>query len=211
MSLGSDECCGDESRLLDPGLGDAAATLATAGFTALWHGWPVLPGDLLQDPKAATDLLAALVERGRAEVDERGRLIGIHGLTLGHTRHSIEHAGDTHHTWCAFDSVGIPAALGITASARTDCPACGQVLAVVINAGTPAALPFVVWLPGGVCADLRADFCAHADMYCSPDHLARHIDTTTTPGDAVDLADAASLGRTTWADVSPGREPKGRA
>lgn len=210
MSLGPDDCCGDESGLLDAGLGDAAATLATEGFTALWHGRPAHPGDLLTDTEMAAGLLSALVERGRAEVDELGRLTGIHGLTLGRTRHSIEHAGHTHHTWCAFDAVGIPAALGITATARTDCPACGQELAVELNAGIPARLPFVVWLPGGDCADLRADFCAHADMYCSPDHLARHIDTTNIAGNALDLADAASLGRGTWADVASGREPKDR-
>ena len=212
MSLGSDDSHEEGGGLLDPGLGDAAAALASAGFAALWHGRSVERRDLLAEHEdVAADVLAILVGRGRAEVDDQGRLTGIHGLTLGLTRHSIEHAGQTHHTWCAFDSVGIPAALEITATAITDCPACGQELAVEINTGTPAALPFVVWLPRGDCADLRADFCAHADMYCSPAHLARRIDTTSTPGDAVDLADAASLGRATWADVSPGSGTKDRA
>ena len=212
MSLGPDDCCEEGASLLDLGLGDTAATLASAGFAALWHGRPVEPRDLLAGHEdVAADVVAILVERGRAEVDDLGRLTGIHGLTLGQTRHSIEHAGETHHTWCAFDSVGIPAALGITATARTDCFACGQPLAVEINTGTPAALPFVVWLPRGDCADLRADFCAHADMYCSPDHLARHIDTANSPGDVVDLIDAASLGRATWADVASGSRTRDQA
>lgn len=198
---GPDSCCEEGGGLLDPGLGDAGAALAKACFATLWGGRPVDPADLLPDIDLAADALASLVKRGRAEVDDRGRLIGIHGLTLGRTRHSIEHAGQTHNTWCAFDAVGIPAALNISATARSDCPACRQKLAVEINAGTPAERPFVIWIPGGDCVDLRADFCAHADMYCSPDHVARHLDATRVSGEAVTLDRAASLGRATWADV----------
>src|SRR5437868_1820615 len=69
-----------------------------------------------------------LAERGGAHLDHDGRLVGVHGLTLRPARHSFAHTGRTHWTWCAFNSVGIPAALGIDAEVRTTCPACHQAL-----------------------------------------------------------------------------------
>ena len=47
-----------------------------------------------------------------------------------------------------------------------------------------------------------ADFCAAADLYCSRDHLARRIDTATGRGEVLDMAGAAALGCTAWADVA---------
>jgi alkylmercury lyase len=153
------------------------------------------PGNVEQE-------VATLVAQGRAEVDEAGRVVGIHGLTLRHTRHRFDVAGRPHNTWCAFDSVGIPAALGLDAVARTDCPTCGAKLTVEIVAGIPSGGDAVLWLPRPPAANLLAEFCASADLFCNADHLHDRIHTGRVPGRICGLAAAAALGRTTWADVA---------
>ena len=94
---------------------------------------------------AIDQLLAA----GRIELDETG-MVGAHGVTLRSTAHRIRHDGLETSTWCAFDAVGIPAALGVEPRSVSSCPACRRQLKVVIAAGVPADDP-LVWMPIGPC------------------------------------------------------------
>lgn len=196
-------CC--EPNLLTDGLGEVGLALAVAGFTALWNDLALRPDELVPtNPCGAREVARVLAERGRCELDDDGRVVGVHGLTLRPGRHRFSVADNVHHTWCAFDCIGIPASLGLDALASTDCPACGQALDVPIVGGTPAgAEALVLWLPAPPKANnLRADFCAAADLYCSVEHLERRIDTTTTAGEVTELPAAVSLARDTWADVA---------
>lgn len=191
------------SRLLSEGLSDVALELATAGFAALWDSRAVPPEALIARPAAEVQRAAAeLAQRGRAELDDAGRLVGVHGLTLRPTRHTFVHAGGSHWTWCAFDSVGIPAALGIDAEAHTTCPACGGALRVPIRQGEPELSEILLWMPSPTVGHLITDFCAAADLYCRREHLERRVDTATRSGDVLDVAAAAQLGRIAWADVA---------
>ena len=193
--------CSD-GDLLRGDLGDAALQLATTGFVSLWHGRPVSASEPQAGPSLATSLLETQAAAGRLELDELGDLVGIHGLTLRPTRHHIEHAGQRHYTWCAFDSIGIPAALQITASAHTDCPTCHQELVVEIVRGEPSRTDTVLWLPASSGKHLMNDFCASADLYCSAEHLHDRIDVHATTGSVTTLADAATLGRDVWSDIT---------
>ena len=186
-----DRCCDLD---LSAGLGEQVGDLATAGFAALWRGDRFPLGDW-------AELAAALEARGRCEVDGDG-LVGIHGLTLRPTRHHFVHRATAHHTWCAFDSIGIPAALRIDAVAHTDCPSCRRSIAVEIERGVPRdAAELVLWLPDATGEHMIESFCSAADLYCSIEHLADRIDRSLTKGDVVDLNSAVDLGCEIWADV----------
>ena len=199
----NDACCEADDGLLRSGLSEVAAALATAGFAALWHGRSLTPAELLPgNVEQALDGAAMLVAQGRAEVDEAGRVLGIHGLTLRNTRHRFDVAGRPRTTWCAFDSVGIPAALRLDAVVRTDCPTCGARVTVEIGAGTPRGSDALLWLPRPPATNLLAEFCSSADLFCNLDHLHDRVDATRVPGRVCDLAAAAALGRTAWADVA---------
>ncbi|MPY93998.1 MAG: hypothetical protein GEV08_13320 [Acidimicrobiia bacterium] len=196
-------CCRSGGDLLRADLSDAALELAAAGFVALWHHRARHPAELLPGRgELAAEVLEALAQRGRAERDGHGRLVGVHGLTLRATRHAFVHDGRGHHTWCAFDAIGIPAALCLDATAHTDCPSCGRPLTVEIRAGIPGDNRLALWLPAPAGGDLMAEFCALADLYCSAEHLHRRIDTQRAAGQVADLTTAVSRGCDTWSDMS---------
>jgi hypothetical protein len=191
----------EHGHLLDGGLDEVEQALAVTGFGALWEQRACPPEELLPDVAAARSAAVALARRGRAQLDDAGAVVGVHGLTLHPTRHQFLHRGQARHTWCAFDSIGIPAALTLDALARTDCPTCQQPLTVAIRDGQPEPGNAVLWLPAPPTDDLMAQFCSSADLYCSPDHLRQRIDAATTPGEIADLGAAAELGRQAWADI----------
>ena len=128
--------------LTGPDATAGAHVLAERGFAALWHGRQPRVVDLGVD----TAVIDAQVRAGRLEIDESGRLVGVHGLVARPTAHRIEHANGVVHTWCALDAIGIPAALGLAAIAITTCPACSNELRVTLDQGEPngrSRLPLV--------------------------------------------------------------------
>ncbi len=132
-----------------------------------------------------------------------GRLIAVHGLCRRPTPHRIEHENGAVNTWCALDAIGIPAALGIDASARTRCPTCRTPLAVSIAAGEPQPLPgAVLWYPEVICGHLVEDFCSGANLFCTLDHLERWVGASPRPdGRPMTIDEVAEVGRQSWADA----------
>lgn len=192
-----------DRRLLRSDLTDAGE-VAVAGFGGLWRGHPVEVTALLPGrSEESAEAVAGLVARGRAEVDGSGRLVGVHGLTVRASRHSFVRRGVARHTWCAFDSIGIPAALRLDAVATTDCPTCGSALSVEVWHGSVRGGPLALWLPvPDESSDLLSAFCAVADLYCSKGHLEQRIDVEHAPGTVVSVAEAAEIGRDVWSDVA---------
>ena len=83
--------------LLGQDLDEVDQALATNGFVAVWDRRARRPEDLVPGVTGAGPAAVALARRGRAELDEAGALVGIHGLTLRLTRHqfAIEGRPDT--------------------------------------------------------------------------------------------------------------------
>lgn len=195
--------------LLRAGLTEEGIEVVAAGIAAIWRGRALSPEEICPDrAELARRLIGSLSVAGRAELDADGRLVGVYGFTLNRTRHAFVHDGVAHSTWCAFDSVGIPAAFSLDAVAHTDCPACGQALAITISAGVPETAgpggeELAQWLPASIgTSNLMGQFCASADVYCSRAHLAESIDTATATGTVLTLTEAAEVGKETWADVA---------
>lgn len=78
--------------------------------------------------------IRALVDAGRIDLDG-DRVVGVGGLTLISTAHSLRLPSAEMHTWCALDAVGIPAAFGLTATVATGCPQCDERTTVDVNDG----------------------------------------------------------------------------
>jgi alkylmercury lyase len=180
----------------------AALPVRRAAFQALLSGRPVAVEEVSSAAglsvetarKAARDVASV----GMAEIID-GTVIGMDGLTTRPTQHSITLGGVDLWTWCAYDIVGIAAALGTTAEGRTRCGACGQTIEVEIREGTPHGTSVIGWLPSESCANVMAEFCPSALLFCSSEHLDDwRAASGQAQGEALNLPALAERGREEW-------------
>ncbi len=142
-----------------------------------------------------------VVSVGMAEMDET-TIIGMDGLTTRPTQHTIVLGGVALWTWCAYDIVGIAAALSTTAKGTTQCGACGRHIDVVIREGVPKTGPVVGWLPTESCSNVMAEFCPNALLFCSRDHLEQwRVESGAGLGEALNLPSLADRGRAEWGQL----------
>jgi alkylmercury lyase len=163
------------------------------------------------DPAVVDASLGRLAAAGRIDRDEAGRVMGSAGLTIADAPHGLELGGHDYRTWCAFDAIGIPAALGADARIETACPVCDKHISIKLAAGHPsergpatAADKARLWLSDGG-ADMRADFCTPTVLLCSDEHALEWADRQEGRGRALDLAEAVVEGAQSWrsaADVA---------
>jgi len=184
------------------------ATLAVrrAAFRGLLSGRPV-PIETVADEaglstQTAHEAVDLVVSVGMAELDD-GTIVGIDGLTTRRTRHGLNLDGVEVWTWCAYDIVGIAAALGAEALGRTRCGACGRPIEVVIREGRPQGTA-VGWLPDESCSNVMAEFCPSALLFCSRAHLDEwRTGQATASGEALDIETLAERGHAFWRELAP--------
>ena len=151
---------------------------------------------------ALPTVLDQLAAAGWIDRDADGRVTGSAGLSLTTGPHRIAIDGTHFRTWCAYDSIGIAAALGADAAIQTECGVCGRVIALDTEAGRPPSdRPERLWLASGG-TDLRGDFCDPTVLLCSPEHAVIWAERQGGRGRAVDLAEAARLGAEGWASCA---------
>lgn len=149
------------------------------------------------DRQIVEQVLGDLQRIGRAEVDG-DRLLGIYGLTLKATEHRLTLRGKTFFTWCAFDIVGIPAALGESTEIASACPQCHSPVRFAMTDGEPPALPLVVsWLSKS-CDSIRDQFCPTVNFYCDQNHYEDALRAGQAPDGFLTLQQAAEMGRENW-------------
>lgn len=187
---------------LDPLNLDFTDGVARAAFRRLLEeGAPIAREELAAvagvDLPAVQEALTRLKNAGRAEFDGDQRLIGVFGLTLLPTAHRLTLRGRTYYVWCAFDAVGIPAALGESAVASSSCAGCGKGLEIVITAGVPPRLSCVVSWQSEACDSIREQFCPSINFFCDEAHF-RSGPTQVAAGRFLTLDEAARLGQETW-------------
>lgn len=142
-------------------------------------------------------LLAALAAAGWVDRDADGRVTGAAGLSLTTGPHRLVVDGTAFRTWCAYDAIGIAAALEADARIETACGVCRRPIALASDVGRmPSHRAERLWLASGG-DDLRGDFCDPTVLLCSADHVDAWA--ATHAGRAIDLEEAARLGAEAWA------------
>ena len=150
-------------------------------------------------PEGIARLLDELAAAGWIDRDAAGRVTGSGGLSLTDGPHHLAVGGRAFRNWCAYDSLGIAAALDAEAVIETACPVCDRSIRIETTGGVPANdRPERLWLADGG-EDLRADFCAPTVILCSPEHADVWAEGQAGRGRVVDLAMGARLGREAWA------------
>ena len=155
----------------------AVAAVQQHAFAALLAGDTARVADIAEaagnDTAGGAKAVAWLEGHGRLERDG-DLVVGAHGLTRRPTLHMFSIGESSLHTWCAYDAVAIPVAVGLTARATTTCPTCRRDLVVGIDDGLlPGGSTPVLWMPLGPCEHVIDDFCTHANLFCILEHVPR--------------------------------------
>lgn len=183
---------------------DAAGLLREAGFALLLrHREPVDVTDMARaigmDVAAAGPAVTGLAQAGWLDLDESGRVVGAAGLSLATGPHQVILGDSPFRTWCAYDPLGIAAALAADAHIETACGQCGTLISLALRDGVPdRSGPELLWLAEGG-TDLRGSFCTPTVLLCSEDHGAAWALAQGGHGELLDLVEGARRGGTDWA------------
>lgn len=175
----------------DDGLGQAAFRVLLA------EGRPLSVADIAEhlgvDDISIGDVLHGLRVSGRAEMDDEGHLLGLFGLTLKPTQYHMELRGTRFFTWCAFDSVGIPAALRESAEVTSECTHCRREIHLTIVDGVSPSAPVVIsWRPRQ-CDSVREEFCPTVNFFCDEGHFTASSAHDESGGAFLTLEAASTL------------------
>lgn len=150
--------------------------LALATYRLLARGEPVQVEDLA----AATRLESDRVERWLEDIsaiyrDDGGRIVAFWGLALPEMPHRFEVGSARLHTWCAWDTLFLPALLGETARVRSTCPVTGREVTLTVSPERVESLDPIdtrvsMLAPAsGFEADVLQTFCHHVHFFASPE------------------------------------------
>lgn len=199
---GCADCCDDRPIFLEGGDGLAVELRELAFGLLLASSEPVeasrLAALVADDDARVAASLEELARAGRIDRDATGRVLGAAGLTLADGPHGLAIEGHAFRTWCAFDAVGIPAALAADARIETECAVCARPIHLEVHRGRPSGThPERLWLAAGG-SDMRADFCAPTVLLCSDDHARAWSVRQAGRGVALSLDEAAEEGAANW-------------
>jgi alkylmercury lyase len=177
------------------------APLARELIDQLARGEPVTVERLAQAVDRDVHHLAAALGRWpNVHRDDQDRIVAFAGLSLTPTRHSFEVAGRRLYTWCAWDTLFLPALIGRDARVRSTCPVTGTEVRLTVGpAGVHSAEParLLVSFPAPtstVTSDIPASFCCHVH-FLSGREAAEAWLAHNQQGLALSLDDAVVLGR----------------
>jgi hypothetical protein len=149
--------------------------------------------------EAVGDVVATLAGAGWLDLDDAGRVIGAAGLSLATGPHGLTLGGSPFRTWCAYDALGIAAALEADALVETVCGQCRKPIRIEFQDGVPdRADPERLWLADGG-DDLRGSFCTPTVLLCGEAHGVLWAESHAGRGRLLDLADGARQGGSEWA------------
>jgi alkylmercury lyase len=146
------------------------------------------------------DATAARARWPNVKYDDSGRIIGFSGLSLTPTPHRFTVDGRDLYTWCAWDTLFLPAMVEQPATVASRCPITGTDVRLIVD---PTAIRDVEPQAVGVSfpapattstADITGTFCCHVHFLVGTTACEQWL--TRHPGGRVlALDDAFELGR----------------
>ena len=167
---------------------------------------PVTTGQLATDLDRSQSQIAAaladLAERGEVRLDEHGAVSGAGGLSVHPDRHEIELDGRRFWTRCAYDILGIFAALGASGSAVSPSPGRDEPIRLTFHAGRPDPADAVLFRPDESLADRCANpyeqWCPNSNLFPTPEVATAWAQANHLTGAVLDLDTAAEQGGAAW-------------
>ena len=182
-----------------PGREDAP--LARALLRELSHGQPVSAPELATSTgRDDNEVTTALARWPNVRGDQHGRVEAFGGLSLRPTKHRFDVGGRRLYTWCAWDTLFLPALLDDQAQVESTCPMTGADVRLTVApdrvlASDPQDVRVSFPPPGQPStADIVKSFCCHVHFLAGVDAASGWL--RRSPGTFVlDLDDAFELGR----------------
>jgi alkylmercury lyase len=143
---------------------------------------------------------AALARWPNVHRDGRGAVVAFAGLSLRPTEHRLVLGGRELFTWCAWDTLLMPALLEQPAEVRSTCPLTAEAVRLRFDAdGITAAEPAKLWvsfppLADVSTADIVESFCCHVHFIAGRDTAQRWL-SEHPGGHVLALLDAYQLGQ----------------
>jgi hypothetical protein len=159
-----------------------------------------LTSGLHEPPDRVHAAVDALAEQGRIRCDADGRIVGAAGLSVWPDRHQIDLNPKRYWTWCAYDFLGIFAALGATGQASSPIPDTDEVAVVEFLDGAPHG-DFVLLLPSDdveCCGNVYEQWCPNSNLFRTAADAAVWAAQHGLTGSALALTDAAEHGGARW-------------
>jgi Alkylmercury lyase len=145
-------------------------------------------------------LLARLAERGWIRRRDDGSVVGSRGLTIERTQHELELNGESRFTWCAYDTLGIFAALGANGTIRSRTPLEEQVELEVVDGRPTAADGVVLFFPERQVASVVDEWCPLANFFLNVDAARSWAQEHGVEGQVLTLTEASERGSADWRD-----------
>jgi alkylmercury lyase len=170
----------DLARELDtalPPLDDQDRRVARTLVRLLGEGEPVeserLAGALGVSARDAAEAIAGMPFVYR---DEDERVIGFWGLSVAEMPHRLRADGRDLYTWCAWDTLFLPIALGERVEVESTCPTTGEAVTLAVGPEgvsdvQPPGAVLSFLLPGeqGFSGDVIRSFCHFVHFFASDD------------------------------------------
>jgi hypothetical protein len=136
---------------------------------------------------------------GRIRQNEAGHVIGSAGLSVAPAAHELWLGARRFWTWCAYDVIGIVAALEADARSVSRSPASGATIQLQFVAGRSPASEVALFFPdnqGAVCT--IGDWCAKANFFETADAARSWSAQRKIAGEVIDLEEARRRGLPHW-------------
>jgi alkylmercury lyase len=145
---------------------------------------------------------AGLACGGHIRLSDDGDVVGSAGLSVVPSRHELAIGGRQFWTWCAWDAVGILAALRASGVVTSRDPRSGRRLQVVFNDGLPGDTPAVIFMVElTTYTSAHDEWCPLVNLFESDASARAWAAASGRSGSVVTVAEAAARGATRWAPL----------
>ena len=161
-----------------------------------------LADDLEYTEPAVRTAIDGLSRQGWLRLDAHGRVTGSAGLSIHPDRHQIDLDGHRFWTWCAYDILGIFAALRTSGHARSTSPDNGEPVQIRFRDGHPEPAPLVLFLPdddyAACCTSMYDQWCPNSNLFHTADAATTWATTHGVTGTVLTLPEASEFGAARW-------------
>ena len=133
--------------------------------------------------------------------DENKNIVGFFGLSLVKTSHILESAGIMLYTWCAWDTLFIPALIQKTVTIRSSCPVTRQEVKLCLSPSeilsvqpASAAMSLIAPDTDHISDNVTGTFCCHIHFFATSE-IAKKWSAQNPGTYIVSIDDAHKLGQ----------------